>query len=66
MAHLRVTSLSCFPLLFFQGKILLVFQRDPKQRFLSTSIGRSLINDDVDDDEDDDDVDDEPERTRAR
>ena len=36
---------------------------EPKQRFLPTSVGRSLIEDD--DDKDDDDVD-EAERTRVR
>ena len=44
-------------------------QRDPRQRFLSASVGRSLIDDDEEDDEDDDDddVDDvEAERTRVR
>ena len=42
--------------------------RDPKQRFLSTSVGRSLFDDDDDeDDDDDDDVGDvEAERTRVR
>ena len=40
-------------------------QRDSKQRFLSTSVERSLIDDDEDDE--DDDVDDvEAERTRVR
>ena len=51
-------------------KITPLRQRDPKQRFLSTSIGRSLIDDDENDDDfedDDDDVDDvEAERTRVR
>ena len=56
------------------SKITPLRQRDPTQRFLSTSVGRSLIDDDEDDDdddddddEDDDDVDDvEAERTRVR
>ena len=39
-------------------------QRDAKQRFFSTLVGRSLIDDDEDDDDDVDDV--EAERTRLR
>ena len=39
-------------------------QRYPKQRLFSTSVGRSLIDDDDEDDVDDDDV--EAERTRVR
>ena len=50
------------------GTLCTLLQRDPKQRFLSTSVGRSLIEDDDDEDDDDgDDVNDvEAERTRVR
>ena len=39
-------------LLNFFLVITLLAQRDPKQRFLSTSVGRSLIDDDEDDEDD--------------
>ena len=50
------SRIHCF---FLKNKITPLRQRDPKQRFLSTSVGRSLIDDDEDEDDDDDDVDDD-------
>ena len=53
--------------IFLHFFITLLRRRDPKQRFLSTSVGRSLVDDAEDDDGGDDDVDDvEAERTRVR